>query len=839
MAITEEMIISGIISKIISDVVDIPENPIKNVIRSADKKRKEKNQSIETRIYQVILDAIKEFTKREYKGQDVLYDAAESIIRGFKNSNNNIKAVRVGLKMLVSQVTSETCEEFLKTLCHVICIDKNDILYKQITLIQGGQTFEAVQEGFNACDKNDKETHRKLDYAIESINNIDRKLDGMERYSTKRYGILIENRADEYAKRWDENGFLNDFNERDENAGINIKLKDLYLEEHLPHYKWRKNRDNSYDLRNLLNEYIANNDGKKMILILGQPGIGKSTLITWIMANLVEKKEAIFVYQFASDLDSIDWQGKNVLNDIFSIIGLKQDELEGKTLILDGFDELYIGIDRERILNKLNQDLKKLKKLKAFSMIITCRENYVYNLQNLDCDYIVLQAWDEVQIENFCRTYWGKCGNNISKDTIQKILENKEIFGIPLILYMILALDITIVKSSSMVDVYDQIFSLKRGGIYDRCYDTEHRINEPETKKYIHLISKEMAFWMFENNADEASIPQEKFKKICDTVMIEAEEKNENIQRDVLIGNYFASIKHCEGVKADELQFVHRSIYEYFVTVYFFESIHKLTSKEEVAGKLGELLKDGELSEQILEFIKYKFDSMKELNLPDITKEVFNIMLKDGMTYYTKERYRDVIWRDINVFNNMVEVVCLWNTELGEFNRNFLFYLQNSYNRKCISYLRGADLRGANLIGADLRGADLRGADLKVALLTGANLSGANLNGANLRAARLNGAYLEGAHLEGTNLIGARLRGANLTGANLVGAKLIGEKSFEENSDEVSLLSGDILEEFLYEDLNGRDSIEEKLLLVTLIGARLKKLYLMMSRLIGFVEYLT
>ena len=124
MIIDSSMVISGFISKIVSDIVDIPENPIKNAIRNADKKRKGKNQSIETRIYQVTIDAIKEFTKREYKGQDILYDAAESIIRGFKNGNNNAEAVRVGLKMLVSQVTSETCEEFLKTLCHVICIDK-------------------------------------------------------------------------------------------------------------------------------------------------------------------------------------------------------------------------------------------------------------------------------------------------------------------------------------------------------------------------------------------------------------------------------------------------------------------------------------------------------------------------------------------------------------------------------------------------------------------------------------------------------------------------------------------------------------------------------------------
>lgn len=302
MTMAEEMIIGGFVSKIVSDIVDIPENPIKDAIRNADKKRKEKNQSIETRIYQVTIDAIKEFTKREYRGQDVLYDAAESIIRGFKNGNNNAEAVRVGLKMLVSQVTSETCEDFLTILQHEICMDENDILYKEISMIQRRQTFETMREGFDVSNKNDEETHRKLDYAIEGINIIDKKIDAIENNEAKHCKIPIKNRAEEYADKWDKNVFLNDFNKRDKNAGINIKLKEIYLENHLPYYIWKMEEEPLHDLSELLSEYIVDNDDKEMLLILGQPGIGKSTLITWIMANLVKNLDDIYIYQFASDL---------------------------------------------------------------------------------------------------------------------------------------------------------------------------------------------------------------------------------------------------------------------------------------------------------------------------------------------------------------------------------------------------------------------------------------------------------------------------------------------------------------------------------------------------------
>ena len=48
-----------------------------------------------------------------------------------------------------------------------------------------------------------------------------------------------------------------------------------------------------------------------MLFILGQPGIGKSTLITWITAHFIDSVinniNDILVYQFASDLKNVDW----------------------------------------------------------------------------------------------------------------------------------------------------------------------------------------------------------------------------------------------------------------------------------------------------------------------------------------------------------------------------------------------------------------------------------------------------------------------------------------------------------------------------------------------------
>jgi len=321
------------------------------------------------------------------------------------------------------------------------------------------------------------------------------------------------------------------------------------------------------------------------------------------------------------------------------------------------------------------------------------------------------------------------------------------------------------------------------GGIYDRCIKNSryaslpHRIAETEIKKQIHLISQRIAFWIFENRPAEAFITKIEFERICDDVISELSEGNEDIKRDFLIANYFEPVRYCEGIGTDELHFVHRSIYEYFVVVYFFESIHNLASKEKVAGKLGELLKDGQLSWQICEFIKYKFNNIEEYNLLDVTREIFNVMLRDGMTYHIEAEspYNNIIEREMNIFLNMLKVVHLWNSFLGRFDERISVYLR--FNRESGLILRGLKLGSFSsdleeLYEADLSGVYLKGADLIDANLMRVNLSGANLSGAILIGADLNGANLSGVNLSKANLSGAYLNEADLRGADLSGADL-------------------------------------------------------------------
>lgn len=576
----------------------------------------------------------------------------------------------------------------------------------------------------------------------------------------------IKSRTQEYASKWNENMFLNDFDKRDEEAGVNIKLKEVYSDEQLPHYLWKGNKNVSNDIKDLLSEYIEKSERNKptSLLILGHPGMGKSTLITWIIANFSCCINDILVYQFASDLKYIDWNctTKDYMywDEILNVLGLTYDDLHGKVLIFDGFDEINVKINQIDILNKLMSN--EIKRLSAdFSLIVTCRENYIHGINKITHKYITLQPWNSEQIKGFCKLYSEKSKYNISKDTMVNILNNMEIFGIPLILYMVLALNISIEKAGSIVDVYDKVFSLD-GGIYDRCIDYRsfaepHRIGE--VKQQIHQISREIAVWMFKNNQVEAYIPQNEYQKICNSIL-EKNQGKEDIKKDFLIGNYFNLVKHYEGVETEKLYFVHRSIYEYFVAEFIYISIENVTTKENMAEILGNLLKDNILPKQICIYLKHKIMKSK-LKKFCLIKDTFQIMLQNGMTYYTNKCLKNVMECELTIFANMLEIIHFWEFD----NINF------KYINKYIMYNDNLRL---NLSRIDIGLVDSFLLNYERVNLQEADLRGSNLSLVNLRHANLYGADLRGVSLECTNLMYANLTEANLSELNLCNATLDG-----------------------------------------------------------------
>ncbi len=825
MVLIGEAIFGEFVSKVFNDITDIS----KDKIREATKKRRNKHQSLESQIYNIVVDVLNKITYDTYgNNQDKIYDVAERILKGFKSSENDNKSnIKLGLSDIYENDSENKSIDFMRLIYRELSKENYSELYCEIELLQ------QEKEG-NKTSRIERKVD-EIQYRVKETNEILNKIETNNYNSVINQSQIVkkESRTQEYRNRWNANMFLNNFDKRDKNAGVNVKLKDVYLDEHLPHYTWGDNENIFVDLKELLNEYVDDYDENKMLLILGQPGIGKSTLITWITANFNDRINDIFVYKFSSDLGNMDWQSDRISNKILDELGIKRNDLNGKILIFDGFDEVSIENHRRNdILDNLYGDWIYNNAIDDFSLVITCRENYVQRFATLKCKYITLQPWDEMQIESFCYVFQEKTKNNISDITLKKLLINRSILGIPLILYMVLALNISIEKEGSIVDVYDKVFSIE-GGIYDRCIDNrrfadEHRI--AEVKKQIHQISREIAIWMFENNPDAACIPQKEYEKVCANIMKDIEEKD--IEKDFIIGNFF-KLKYIEGEETEELYFIHRSIYEYFVSETIYSSIESsikdLTceNQEKLAANIAVYLKQGEITHTIGEYLQHKifrlFNKLsqeKKNRFYEWWEETVAKMMDKGMFYYTNKNincYENVISKECQCFGNLLKILrllldtskkkyILENVDRGILDRyvnNYMieekllegtnksgwisdkvidefFMTDKTENNEVILQEDSEELPlnteaniDENMLREEIeRTLSCKEANLSRMSLWGIDFRCIDLTEINLTEADLTGVVLERRKLDYINLRGANLRGANLREANLEGGNL-------------------------------------------------------------------
>jgi DNA polymerase III delta prime subunit len=637
----KEYIFSAIVSKIISDGIDY--------VKIMKREKKQAGVNFYTEIYGVLVNTVDKTIynksydneKRNKISEDILYyllegkyDYKNAIKEGIRKNGVNNVDIDVFSDIFIREISS------------------NNILCKEIVIYTESLDIKMSKEIIKLISEV-REMLRDKDIAEEKY-----------KYKKKR------NRVNEYINKWNENLFLNNYNERDENKEVNIKLNQIYTDLNLPHYKWKENKEINCDIKKLLYEYLCEHEKNKMLLIVGQPGIGKSSLITWMVNKYNENN--IFVFDFASDLSNVNWDKKEYLvSNIMKELALSYDDLNETTIILDGFDEIGLKSDRLQMLNHIYQKIVNENNISRFSLIITIRENYIENISNVNCDYIVLQPFNDLQIKEFCNLYGKITGKKVSSCVIDNIINRKEIFGIPLILYMTVALNISVSKENSIIDVYDKIFSVEEGGIYDRCIQSKyfgdrHRISE--IKEEIHQISRNIAMWMFENEPDRAYISKEQYNKICSENI-----KNTKYDRnDVAVGNYFKNIRHVEGIDGEYISFIHRSIYEYFVAETISTMIEanmlELTkeNQEIIAGNIAYYLKKGIITPVIENFLQYRLEKFAKEKYSTRIKEfyswweeLFFNMLNNGMFYYAKKdiNYKEIIIKEVTCFANMLYIM--------------------------------------------------------------------------------------------------------------------------------------------------------------------------------------
>lgn len=519
------------------------------------------------------------------------------------------------------------------------------------------------------------------------------------------------------------------------------------------------------------------------MLLLGTPGMGKTSIIAYLAERYKDDGDMIFL-RFR-DLNADFTDGMNLLKSVCKVTECDSNALNGKKLIIDGFDEWRYAGDKQKLLREF---VLNIADLDGVQILITSRHNYI-DLHNVEFEQVInLLPFSREKISMFYQLF---CGVELPEDTK---IRNQEVLGIPVILYMALSIGADITAEISKCKLYEKIFALN-GGIFDRFKIKGQRAYEDGShpiqyaKQELKMVLRKFAFELFKGNGE--FIKNKDYEKLVQNVM----GKNEQIVYDFPVKNALED--------GGTIEFVHKSIYEYFVAEYMFEEMRNgLQSENEelMAGVFGDLLGSAEVTDEIYAFLDHLICQSEKTYDWHFIYSVFLLMLERGMTCFANTTSDiNVIVRERRIFNNMLKIVHIdheGKIQIGKaLGSGFACYIRLSdwftclnlsrfgLNDICLSRvslrradLREADLRGADLGRADLGGAklqkaclveaDLSGADLSGADLSEADLSGADLSGADLRAALLNGAYLIGADLTGVCLDGAEVKNADFGGAN-------------------------------------------------------------------------
>lgn len=141
-------------------------------------------------------------------------------------------------------------------------------------------------------------------------------------------------------------------------------------------------------------EKFKNYDKTSTMLITGMPGIGKTTIVSWI-AQEYETDDKVLILRFR------DWRVKELneglLNAICNKLCCEKEDLEKRVLLLDGFDEIKCLDEGSCILSDFFNDIKDLE---DFKCIVTSRPAYIDTIKHFH-NIIKLQEFNITKVGVF------------------------------------------------------------------------------------------------------------------------------------------------------------------------------------------------------------------------------------------------------------------------------------------------------------------------------------------------------------------------------------------------------------------------------------------------------
>jgi uncharacterized protein YjbI with pentapeptide repeats len=709
----------------------------------------------------------------------MLGNVAEGVVKGFELKGNSESSTSERLKNIILEAISKTRKshidfgdlsedfdnyilseafsaksfrEYIISDCPVWLLEnKIDSILKMSeiydpTTIDLGSFCIALISIINELIENDHELLTLVTYYI--IRDIHGSIDNRNGQA------FSNNKFDDFVNRWDRFLFLHS-----DRSNQTIKLRDIYI----PPLCKINHQSTILDSTKQISNFILSKDFHFMV-ITGNPGIGKSSFLCYLAANLLRTKAAIFLRM--ADLDT-SVAKISLLDAILDFLECKKRDLQGKILVLDGYDELRVDGLHYNLCGDLVGESAAIPMLK---IIISTRKNYIdinhitYDTDFKNCITLDLQPFSKALMIKYIRKYnsLAKIDQQVSTKTFEISKTPTEVFGIPFILYLVCSFGIAIEGITTTIDVYSHVFD-KNNGIFDRIYyDNKHYLlSNSIIKPRIIKISQLFAYKMFNGNTLE----------LLNNDVTCILENFPDCKDYYAIGNYFDI-----GTK---VSFVHKTIYEYFLCLFIIDGLFEIITRKSSPKQVYDYLFatyfcDNYITSGIEDMLPIIIEKRKNTD-NDLDKDIIKASIPYVLKNLLNKNSDSDVLIDYKRMQNLISSACKiykiilgdkWMYNIGEDVSDYfvlLFKLKN--------YVR-IELCGVSLYAKDLSSIILR-APIRESCFERCNLCRVDIFRTYIEDCEFVNCDLEGIHAAGVHFIKCRFTGVSFANSNLQRASFI------------------------------------------------------------------